>query len=39
MMDMFAGPDRNKNISLAVAVVALAVIGISYAAGWLPEIF
>jgi hypothetical protein len=35
-MDMFAGPDRNKNIMLVVAVVAIAVLGILYAAGQLP---
>ena len=28
MMDMFAGPDRNKNIMIAVAMVAIAVIAI-----------
>ena len=28
MMDMFAGPDRNKNIMLAVAMVAVAVFAI-----------
>ena len=39
MLDMFAGPDRNKNIMLVVAVVAIAVIGILYAAGRLPGIF
>jgi len=39
MLDMFAGPDRNKNIMLAVAVVAVAVIAILYAAGRLPGIF
>ena len=39
MMDMFAGPDRNKNIMLAVAVLAIAAIGILYAAGRLPGIF
>ena len=38
-MDMFVGPDRNKNIMLAVAVVAIAAIGILYAAGRLPGIF
>ena len=38
MLDMFAGPDRNKNIMLAVAVVAIAAIGILYAAGRLPGI-
>ena len=27
MLDMFAGPDRNKNIMLAVALVAIAAIG------------
>ena len=36
-MDMFAGPDRNKNIMIAVAMVAVAVIAILYAAGRLPE--
>ena len=30
MMDMFAGPDRNKNIMIAVAMVAIAVIGVLY---------
>jgi hypothetical protein len=39
MLDMFAGPDRNKNIMLAVAVVAIAAIGILYAADRLPGIF
>ena len=38
MMDMFAGPDRNKNIMIAVAVVAVAVIAILYVAGRLPGI-
>ena len=38
MLDMFAGPDRNKNIMLAVAVVAIAAIGLLYAAGRLPGI-
>ena len=38
MMDMFAGPDRNKNIMIAVAMVAVAVIAILYAAGRLPGI-
>ena len=38
MLDMFAGPDRNKNIMLVVAVVAIAVIGVLYAAGRLPGI-
>jgi hypothetical protein len=35
-MDMFAGPDRNKNIMLAVALVVFAVIAVLYAAGRLP---
>ena len=35
MLDMFAGPDRNKNIMLAVALVAIAAIGLLYAAGRL----
>ena len=39
MLDMFAGPDRNKNIMLAVALVAIAAIGLLYAAGRLPAIF
>ena len=38
MLDMFAGPDRNKNIMLAVALVAIAAIGLLYAAGRLPGI-
>ena len=38
MMDMFAGPDRNKNIMIAVAMVAVAVIAILYVAGRLPRI-
>ena len=38
MLDMFAGPDRNKTIMLAVAVVAIAVIGVLFAAGRLPGI-
>jgi hypothetical protein len=36
---MFEGVDRNRNIMIAVAVVAIAVIAILYAAGWLPGIF
>ena len=39
MLDMFAGPDRNKNIMLAVALVAVAAFGLLYAAGRLPGIF
>jgi hypothetical protein len=35
-MDMFAGPDRNKNITIIVAVVAIAVLAMLYAAGRLP---
>jgi hypothetical protein len=38
-MAMFEGVDRNRNIMIAVAVVAIAVIAILYAAGWLPGIF
>jgi hypothetical protein len=35
-MDMFAGPDRNRNITLVVAVVVIVVLAILYAAGSLP---
>jgi len=38
-MAMFEGVDRNRNIIIAVAVMAIAVIAIGYAAGWLPGIF
>jgi hypothetical protein len=38
-MAIFEGADRNKNIMIAVAVVAIAVIAILYAAGRLPGIF
>jgi hypothetical protein len=38
-MAMFEGVDRNRNIMIAVAVVAIAVIAILYASGWLPGIF
>ena len=38
-MAIFEGADRNKNIMIAVAVVAVAAIGILYAAGRLPGIF
>jgi hypothetical protein len=38
-MAMFEGVDRNRNIIIGVAVVAIAVIAIVYAAGWLPGIF
>ena len=37
-MAIFEGPDRNKTIMIAVAVVVVAVIGILYAAGWVPKI-
>ena len=37
-MAIFEGTDRN-NIMIAIAVVAIAVIAILYAAGWLPGIF
>ena len=39
MLDMFAGPDRNRIIVLTVALVAIAAIGLLYAAGRLPGIF
>ena len=35
-MDMFVGPDRNKNIMLVVAVVVITALAILYAVGWLP---
>ena len=38
-MAIFEGADRNKNIMIAVAMVAIAVIAILYAAGRLPGIF
>jgi hypothetical protein len=37
-MAIFAPADRN-NMMIAVVVVAIAVIAILYAAGWLPAIF
>ena len=37
-MAIFEAANRN-NIMIAVAVVAIAVIALLYAAGWLPEIF
>jgi hypothetical protein len=37
-MAIFEGPDRNKNIMIAVAVLVVAVIAILYAAGRLPGI-
>jgi hypothetical protein len=37
-MAIFARADIN-NMIIAVAVVAIAVIAILYAAGWLPRIF
>jgi hypothetical protein len=38
VMDMFAGPDRNRNIMIAVAVVVIAAIIYLYGSGRLPGI-
>jgi hypothetical protein len=37
-MAMFEGPDRNRNIIIAVVVVVLAVIIFLYTSGRLPGI-
>jgi hypothetical protein len=37
-MAMFAGPDRNRDIMIAVAVVVISVIVYLYGAGKLPGI-
>jgi hypothetical protein len=37
-MAMFAGPDRNKNIMITVAVVVVALIIFLYATNRLPGI-